>query len=94
MTRCRVGKYAALARPVGDVDSTALIKSTTCPGSPSGSRRTVESGVLREAPVLVGVMPPRSTAALAHMHGNIPGVEVDDATFVRLAGLAGDDAIR
>jgi methylenetetrahydrofolate reductase (NADPH) len=42
--------------------------------------------------VLVGVMPPPSTAALAHLHGNIPGVEVDDATFAKLAGLAGDDA--
>jgi methylenetetrahydrofolate reductase (NADPH) len=52
----------------------------------------VESGVLRDAPVLVGVMPPRSTAALEHMHKNIPGVEVDEATFARLAGLSGEDA--
>jgi methylenetetrahydrofolate reductase (NADPH) len=52
----------------------------------------VESGDLGGAPVLVGVMPPRSTTALEHMHRNIPGVEVDDLTFARLAGLAGDDA--
>jgi 5,10-methylenetetrahydrofolate reductase len=52
----------------------------------------VESGVLGGAPVLVGVMPPRSTAALDHMHKNIPGVEVDDATFARLRGLSGEEA--
>jgi len=52
----------------------------------------VESGVLGGAPVLVGVMPPRSTAALEHMHKNIPGVEVDAATFAKLAGLSGEDA--
>jgi len=52
----------------------------------------VESGVLAGIPVLVGVMPPRSTAALEHMHKNIPGVEVDDATFARLRGLSGEDA--
>lgn len=51
-----------------------------------------ESGVLDGIPVLVGVMPPRSSRALEHMHTNIPGVEVDDATFARLAGLAGDEA--
>lgn len=49
-------------------------------------------GALRDTPVLVGVMPPRSTRALEHMHKNIPGVEVDDATFARLAGLAGEEA--
>jgi methylenetetrahydrofolate reductase (NADPH) len=42
--------------------------------------------------VLVGVMPPRSVAALEHMHKNIPGVEVDEATFARLRGLSGEDA--
>jgi methylenetetrahydrofolate reductase (NADPH) len=52
----------------------------------------VQAGVLGEAPVLVGVMPPRSTGALEHMHHNIPGVEVDEDTFARLRGLAGEDA--
>lgn len=52
----------------------------------------VESGVLAGIPVLAGVMPPRSTAALEHMHKNIPGVEVDDATFARLRGRSGEDA--
>jgi methylenetetrahydrofolate reductase (NADPH) len=141
----KVGKYADLARPVGDVDSNALIKLVTTlnaghlaagetlstptdffvaaalnplvdaapkiAGKVAAGARFfqtnivydvarfaewfaphVESGVLGGAPVLVGVMPPRSTAALAHMHKNIPGVEVDDATFAKLAGLAGDDA--
>lgn len=49
-------------------------------------------GLLENTPVLVGVMPPRSTRALEHMHAHIPGVEVDDATFARLAGLSGDEA--
>ena len=52
----------------------------------------VEDGTLDGVPVLVGVMPPRSIRALEHMHNNIPGVEVDDATFARLAGLAGEEA--
>ena len=52
----------------------------------------VEDGTLDGIPVLVGVMPPRSSRALEHMHNNIPGVEVDDATFARLAGLAGEEA--
>jgi len=52
----------------------------------------VEDGTLDGIPVLVGVMPPRSIRALEHMHNNIPGVEVDDATFARLAGLAGEEA--
>jgi methylenetetrahydrofolate reductase (NADPH) len=51
-----------------------------------------ETGMLDGIPVLVGVMPPRSSRALEHMHNNIPGVEVDDATFARLAGLTGDEA--
>ena len=51
-----------------------------------------EQGLLENVPVLVGVMPPRSTRALEHMHNHIPGVEVDDATFARLKGLTGDDA--
>jgi methylenetetrahydrofolate reductase (NADPH) len=29
---------------------------------------------------------------LRHMHDNIPGVEVDDATFARMEGLEGDEA--
>jgi 5,10-methylenetetrahydrofolate reductase len=52
----------------------------------------VGQGLLENIPVLVGVMPPRSTRALEHMHNNIPGVEVDDATFDRLRGLTGDAA--
>jgi 5,10-methylenetetrahydrofolate reductase len=52
----------------------------------------VEAGVAERAPVLVGVTPPRSTRMLRHMHDNIPGIEVDDATFARLEGLEGDAA--
>jgi 5,10-methylenetetrahydrofolate reductase len=52
----------------------------------------VAAGVTDRAPVLVGVTPPRSTRMLRHMHDNIPGIEVDDATFARLEGLEGDDA--
>lgn len=52
----------------------------------------VGQGLLENIPVLVGVMPPRSTRALEHMHNNIPGVEVDDATFDRLKGVTGDAA--
>jgi methylenetetrahydrofolate reductase (NADPH) len=52
----------------------------------------VERGALDGIPVLVGVMPPRSSGSLEHMHRNIPGVEVDDATFARLRGLAGEQA--
>lgn len=51
-----------------------------------------QSGVLAGAPVLVGVMPPRSTGALEHMHRHIPGVEVNEETFARLRGLSGEDA--
>lgn len=50
------------------------------------------SGILDAVPVLVGVMPPRSTGALERMHRHIPGVEVDSATFRRLRGLAGKEA--
>lgn len=50
------------------------------------------SGMLDGTPVIVGVMPPRATRALEHMHKHIPGVEVDDATFARLEGLAGEEA--
>jgi 5,10-methylenetetrahydrofolate reductase len=50
------------------------------------------TGVLDGTPVLVGVMPPRSTRALEHMHLRIPGVEVDDGTFARLAGLSAEAA--
>jgi 5,10-methylenetetrahydrofolate reductase len=52
----------------------------------------VAAGVPERTPVLVGVTPPRSTRALRHMHDNIPGVEVDNATFARMDGLQGDDA--
>jgi methylenetetrahydrofolate reductase (NADPH) len=52
----------------------------------------VERGVVGDVPVLVGVMPPRSSGSLEHMHRNIPGVEVDDGTFARLSGLAGEEA--
>jgi methylenetetrahydrofolate reductase (NADPH) len=52
----------------------------------------IERGSLAGIPVLVGVMPPRSTRALEHMHKHIPGVEVGDATFAKLAGLAGEEA--
>ena len=52
----------------------------------------VEAGVPERAPMLVGVTPPRSTRMLRHMHDNIPGIEVDDATFARLEGLEGDAA--
>ena len=52
----------------------------------------VEAGVAERAPVLVGVTPPRSTRSLRHMHDNIPGIEVDEATFERMEGLDGDAA--
>jgi methylenetetrahydrofolate reductase (NADPH) len=51
-----------------------------------------EAGIPRRAPVIVGVAPPRSTRMLQHMHDNIPGVEVDEATFSRMEGLVGDEA--
>jgi methylenetetrahydrofolate reductase (NADPH) len=51
----------------------------------------VEAGVAERAPVLVGVMPPRSKRALEAM-SNIPGVEVDEATFARMEGLSGEEA--
>jgi 5,10-methylenetetrahydrofolate reductase len=141
----KVGKYAELAKFVGDVDSNALIRlvrqlnSGQLAAGEALSTPTdffvaaamnplvdaaakiagkieagaqffqtnivydvarfadwftphVESGVLAGAPVLVGVMPPRSVAALEHMHKNIPGVEVDEATFAKLRGLSGQDA--
>jgi methylenetetrahydrofolate reductase (NADPH) len=50
------------------------------------------AGVTERGPLLVGVTPPRSTRMLRHMHDNIPGVEVDDATFARMEGLEGDEA--
>jgi methylenetetrahydrofolate reductase (NADPH) len=52
----------------------------------------VAAGLAERAPFLVGVTPPRSTRMLKHMHDNIPGVEVDEATFARLEGLEGDEA--
>ena len=50
------------------------------------------AGIPERAPFLVGVTPPRSTRMLQHMHDNIPGVEVDKATFERMEGLEGEDA--
>jgi len=52
----------------------------------------IEAGVPARAPFLIGVTPPRSMRMLEHMHDNIPGVEVDNATFARMAGLEGADA--
>jgi len=52
----------------------------------------VDAGLAERARVLVGVTPPRSTRMLRHMHDNIPGIEVDDATFARMEGLEGDAA--
>jgi 5,10-methylenetetrahydrofolate reductase len=49
-------------------------------------------GITDRAPLLVGVAPPRSSRMLEHLHRNIPGVEVDDATFARMDGLEGDAA--
>jgi 5,10-methylenetetrahydrofolate reductase len=51
-----------------------------------------EAGLTVRAPLLVGVTPPRSTRMLRHMHDRIPGVEVPDAVFERMDGLAGDGA--
>ena len=52
----------------------------------------VAAGIPERAPFLVGVTPPRSTRMLEHMHKNIPGIEVDPATFEAMEGLAGDEA--
>jgi methylenetetrahydrofolate reductase (NADPH) len=52
----------------------------------------VAAGVAEQAPVLVGVTPPRSTRMLRHLHDNIPGIEVDEPTFARMEGLEGDEA--
>jgi methylenetetrahydrofolate reductase (NADPH) len=52
------------------------------------------AGITQRAPLLVGVTPPRSERMLRHMHDHIPGVEVDDATFARMAGLEGEAARR
>jgi methylenetetrahydrofolate reductase (NADPH) len=52
----------------------------------------VAAGIPERAPVLVGVSPPRSERALRYMHDNIPGIEVDEATFAALAGRTGDEA--
>jgi methylenetetrahydrofolate reductase (NADPH) len=52
----------------------------------------VAAGIPERAPFLVGVTPPRSTRMLEHMHKNIPGIEVDTATFEAMEGLAGDEA--
>lgn len=52
----------------------------------------VAAGVAQRVPFLVGVTPPRSTRMLRHLHDNIPGIEVDDATFARMEGLEGEQA--
>ena len=52
----------------------------------------VAAGIPERAPFLVGVTPPRSTRMLEHMHKNIPGIEVDPATFEAMEGLAGNEA--
>jgi methylenetetrahydrofolate reductase (NADPH) len=52
----------------------------------------VAAGITDRAPLLVGVTPPRSTRMLQYMHDNIPGVEVDEATFARMRGRAGEAA--
>jgi methylenetetrahydrofolate reductase (NADPH) len=52
----------------------------------------VAAGIPERAPFLVGVTPPRSTRMLEHLHKNIPGVEVDEATFSSMDGLTGDEA--
>jgi 5,10-methylenetetrahydrofolate reductase len=52
----------------------------------------VKAGVAERAALIVGVMPPRSTSMLRHMHDHIPGIEVDAATFARMSGLEGADA--
>jgi methylenetetrahydrofolate reductase (NADPH) len=52
----------------------------------------VEAGLTDRAAFLIGVAPPRSMRALRHMHDNIPGIEVDEATFARLDGLDGEAA--
>ena len=141
----QVGPYGAITKPVGDVDSTGLIRlvaglnegrlaagetletptgfliaSAANPLVDSVEKLeqkleagahcfqtnivydvdrfaewfapVVEAGVPQRAPVIVGVAPPRSTRMLRHMHDNVPGVEVDEATFARLEGLAGDEA--
>lgn len=52
----------------------------------------VAAGVAERAAILVGVMPPRSAQMLRHLHERIPGIEVDDATFVRMERLEGEEA--
>jgi 5,10-methylenetetrahydrofolate reductase len=52
----------------------------------------VRLGITARAPLLVGVAVPRSSRMLEHLHRNIPGVEVDDATFAHMDGLEGDAA--
>jgi methylenetetrahydrofolate reductase (NADPH) len=49
-------------------------------------------GITESARFLIGITPPRSTRMLEYLHGHIPGVEVDDATFGRMQGLTGDRA--
>jgi 5,10-methylenetetrahydrofolate reductase len=49
----------------------------------------VAQGLTQRAPMLVGVTPPRGTRMLEYLHNNIPGIEVDAATFGRMKGLEG-----
>jgi 5,10-methylenetetrahydrofolate reductase len=74
---------AALAGLVDAANVTDNPAATTKVSPLAASAWLIEAG-LDNTPVLVGVMPPRSARALEHMHKNIPGVEVDDATFARL----------
>jgi 5,10-methylenetetrahydrofolate reductase len=52
----------------------------------------VDAGAIGDAPVLVGIAPPRSMRMLEYMHERIPGVEADDETFARMRGLTGERA--
>lgn len=52
----------------------------------------VDADAAGEAPVLIGIAPPRSTKMLRYMHERIPGVEVDERTFARMERLDGDRA--
>jgi methylenetetrahydrofolate reductase (NADPH) len=52
----------------------------------------VDSGITERASMDVGVNPTRSNRKRQHLDRNIPGVEVDDQTFARMAGRQGDAA--
>ena len=64
---------------VYDVDRFAgVVRAAARGGRPARGRRCSSAST-----------PPRSTRMLRHMHDNIPGIEVDDATFARMDGLRG-----